>query len=300
MLTEMHIAVIGGDARQLEVIRKLVELDAKLSLIGFDQLDHGFTGAAKESIQNLDFTSVDAIILPVAGTNAKGEVDTIFSNEKVSITKEQIENTPEHFTIYSGIGTPYLENLVSTTNRKLVKLFDRDDVAIYNSIPTVEGTLMMVIQHTDYTIHWSNVMVLGFGRTGMSVARAFQSLGAHVKVGARRSEHIARITEMMFSPFHMQDIEKEVGNIDIVINTIPHLVVTANVIAKMPAHTLVIDLASKPGGTDFRYAEKRGVKALLAPGLPGIVAPKTAGQILANVLSQLLAADAIAKEEEKK
>ena len=32
----------------------------------------------KESIQNLDFTSVDAIILPVAGTNAKGEVDTIF------------------------------------------------------------------------------------------------------------------------------------------------------------------------------------------------------------------------------
>ncbi|OON40311.1 dipicolinate synthase subunit A, partial [Klebsiella pneumoniae] len=56
MLTEMHIAVIGGDARQLEVIRKLVELDAKLSLIGFDQLDHGFTGAAKESIQNLDFT----------------------------------------------------------------------------------------------------------------------------------------------------------------------------------------------------------------------------------------------------
>ena len=68
---------------------------------------------------------------------------------------------------------------------------------------------------------------------------------------------------------------------------------TANVISKMPAHTLIIDLASKPGGTDFRYAEKRGVKALLAPGLPGIVAPKTAGQILANVLSELLIADAM-------
>ena len=152
-----------------------------------------------------------------------------------------------------------MENLVSTTNRKLVKLFDRDDVAIYNSIPTVEGTLMMVIQHTDYTIHGSNVMVLGFGRTGMSVARAFQSLGAHVKVGARRSEHIARITEMMFSPFHMQDIEKEVGNIDIVINTIPPRC-NSECYCKMPAHTLVIDLASKPGGTDFRYAEKEESK----------------------------------------
>ncbi|MDR4288029.1 dipicolinate synthase subunit A, partial [Bacillus thuringiensis] len=77
------------------------------------------------------------------------------------------------------------------------------------------------------TIHGSNVMVLGFGRTGMSVARAFQSLGAHLKVGARRTEHIARITEMKFSPFHMTDIGKEVGNIYIVINTITHLAVTA-------------------------------------------------------------------------
>ena len=56
----------------------------------------------------------------------------------------------------------------------------------------------------------------------------------------------------------------------------------------MPVQTLIIDLASKPGGTDFRYAEKRGIKALLAPSLPGIVAPKTAGAILANVLSNLL------------
>jgi dipicolinate synthase subunit A len=61
----------------------------------------------------------------------------------------------------------------------------------------------------------------------------------------------------------------------------------------MPPHTLIIDLASKPGGTDFRYAEKRGIKALLAPGLPGIVAPKTAGQIVANVMAQLLKEDII-------
>ena len=38
MLTGMHIAVVGGDARQLEIIRKLTELDAKLYLIGFEQI----------------------------------------------------------------------------------------------------------------------------------------------------------------------------------------------------------------------------------------------------------------------
>ncbi|EPR26963.1 Dipicolinate synthase, A chain [Geobacillus sp. WSUCF1] len=123
------------------------------------------------------------------------------------------------------------------------------------------------------------------------------ALGAKVKVGARRSEHLARITEMGLVPFHLNDLEKEVRDIDVCINTVPHLIVTASVIAKMPPHTLIIDLASKPGGTDFRYAEKRGVKAILAPGLPGIVAPKTAGQIIANVLAQLLYADLQKREE---
>ncbi|MCM3689862.1 dipicolinic acid synthetase subunit A [Neobacillus niacini] len=291
MLTGMQIAVIGGDARQLEIIRKLTELDARLSLIGFEQLDHAFTGAVKEKLDEVDFSNMDALILPVPGTNLEGHVETIFSNEKVILTAEMLLKTPEHCTIYSGISNTYLNGITKEANRPLVQLFERDDVAIYNSIPTVEGTIMMAIQHTDFTIHGSNITVLGLGRVGMSVARTFHALGAKIKVGARKTEHIARITEMALTPFHLNEIEQQVKDTDILINTIPLLIVTASVISKLPAHTLIIDLASKPGGTDFRYAEKRGIKALLAPGLPGIVAPKTAGQILANVLAQLLQDD---------
>ena len=46
---------------------------------------------------------------------------------------------------------------------------------------------MMAIQHTDFTIHGSNVVVLGLGRVGMSVARTFHLLGSKVKVGARKT-----------------------------------------------------------------------------------------------------------------
>ncbi|KML43819.1 dipicolinic acid synthetase subunit A [Cytobacillus firmus] len=291
MLTGTQIAVIGGDARQLEIIRKLTELDAKLALIGFEQLDHAFSGAVKEKIDEVDFTNIDAIILPVPGTGLEGQIETIFSNEKVIFEEEILAQTPAHCTVYSGITNSYLTGVTKSADRRLVQLFERDDVAIYNSIPTVEGTIMMAIQHTDFTIHGSNIAVIGLGRVGMSVARTFHALGAKVKVGARKSEHIARITEMGLTPFYLKEIEDAVKDVDICINTAPHLVVTASVISKMPTHTLIIDLASKPGGTDFRYAEKRGVKALLAPGLPGIVAPKTAGQILANVLSQLIKED---------
>jgi dipicolinate synthase subunit A len=299
MLTGMQIAVIGGDARQLEIIRKLTELDARLSLIGFEQLDHAFTGAVKEKMDEVDFSNIDSVILPVPGTSLEGQVETIFSNEKVVLQEEHLLKTPAHCTIYSGISNSYLNGITKKASRRLVQLFERDDVAIYNSIPTVEGTIMMAIQHTDFTIHGSKVVVLGLGRVGMSVARSFHALGAKVKVGARRSEHIARITEMGLTPFLLNQIDQAVKDADICINTIPHLIVNASVISKMPAHTLIIDLASKPGGTDFRYAEKRGIKALLAPGLPGIVAPKTAGKILANVLAQLLKNDLQNRKEKE-
>ncbi|WP_017727365.1 dipicolinic acid synthetase subunit A [Halalkalibacterium ligniniphilum] len=288
MLTGKHVVIMGGDARQLEIIRKLSTLDAKISLIGFEQLDDGFIGVTKRKVDELEWDAVDAILLPISGTDGKGEVETIFSNEKIRLTDEQVKKTPKHCILYSGISNHYLDACVNKTKRKLVKLMERDDVAIYNSIPTAEGTVMMAIQHTDFTIHGANVAVLGLGRVGMSVARTFAVLGAKVKVAARDSHHLARITEMGLIPIHTSSLITELKDVDLCINTIPAPIITANVLAEMPTHCFIIDLASKPGGTDFRYAEKRGMKALLAPGLPGIVAPKTAGKILADVLTKLL------------
>ncbi len=291
MLTGKHIVIIGGDARQLEIIRKLSTLDAKITMLGFEQLDDGFVGATKKQIDDVDFKTVDAILLPVSGTNQSGVVETVFSNQPVTITTDMLKKTPDHCIVYTGISNDFLNESTDEVGRKLVKLLERDDIAIYNSIPTVEGTVMMAIQHTDITVHNANVAVLGLGRVGMSVARTFDALGANVKVGAQQSKDLARIFEMGLTPFQIAELVEQVSDVDIVINTIPAPVITANVIAELPSNALIIDLASKPGGTDFRYAEKRGIKALLAPGLPGIVAPKTAGQILANVLSKLLVED---------
>ncbi len=164
-------------------------------------------------------------------------------------------------------------------------------MAIYNSIPTAEGALMMAIQHTDFTIHGADCMVLGMGRTGFTMARALQGLGAKVKVGVRRAEDAARAVEMGWKPFMTRDLANETKGVDLIFNTIPSMIITAQILSKLPLSTVIIDLASAPGGCDFRYAEKRGITAMLAPGLPGIVAPKTAGTIIANTLVQLLMED---------
>ncbi|MFC3797744.1 dipicolinate synthase subunit DpsA [Cohnella sp. GCM10012308] len=291
MLTGVHIIVAGGDARQLEVIRRLTELDATVTLMGFERLDTPFSGVTKAEWTPEALRSADALLLPVAGTEEDGAVSAIFTDQELKFTDDYAAALPKTCKIYTGLARSYLRKIGEKHRLTVVELFERDDVAIYNSIPTAEGALMMAIQHTDITIHGSRCMVLGLGRTGMTMARSLQGLGAVVMAGVRREDAFARAYEMGFEPFNIADLARLAGNIDLIFNTIPNMIVTAQVISKLPLRAVIIDLASKPGGTDFRFAEKRGIKALLAPGLPGIVAPKTAGRIIANSLCQSILDD---------
>ncbi|WP_078391457.1 dipicolinic acid synthetase subunit A [Shouchella patagoniensis] len=288
MLTGIHVVMIGGDARQLEIIRKLSSLDARISLVGFEQLNDGFIGASKQELSEIEWPSVDAILLPVGGLSNDGVINSVFSNETLTLEATQLSKTPKSCTIYTGIISDQLEKMAKQSKCQMIALMDRDDVAIYNSIPTAEGAVMLAIQHTDITIHNANVSVLGLGRIGMTIAKTFKALGANVSVGVREKANLARAFELGMKPFSIENIKEAMKSADLVINTIPAKVVTSNVLTEMKQHAFILDLASKPGGVDFDYAEKRGLKAMLVPGLPGMVAPKTSGKILAGVLSDLL------------
>ncbi|WP_077326224.1 dipicolinic acid synthetase subunit A [Virgibacillus siamensis] len=283
------IAVIGGDARYLELLRQLQTLtDTTIFLVGFDNLEQGFTGLQQTDFSDLEPEKLDAVILPITGTDREGYVDAAFSDQKIKLTKKWFETLNTSVLIFTGITNDYLTAITDDLDLSLIPLFSRDDVAIYNSIPTAEGTIMMVIEHTDYTIHSSRVIVVGFGRVGNTVANKFSALGAKVSVCARSIKDLARITEMGLTALPLDDLDKYTDECDLLINTIPAQVVQKDAIQQLPPHALIIDLASKPGGTDFKFAEQRGIKAILARSLPGIVAPKTSGKILADVIKQFL------------
>ncbi|WP_449354042.1 dipicolinate synthase subunit DpsA [Virgibacillus natechei] len=288
MLNNKKLLIIGGDARYLEVVDKLAAEGATVFIVGFDQLTFDDSNIRQTDLKKVNMSVIDAIILPVAGTTTAGEVEATYSDKSIYLSEELFAQTPEHCIIYTGTSNSFLDQTSASTNRRLVRLFNRDDMAIYNSIPTAEGALKLAMDEKDITIHGSNVMVLGFGRVGVTVARLFDSVGATVSVGVRDSADVARISEMGLNPVRLENLEGEIGNMDICINTIPHPVIDSKIISAMDNSTLIIDLASKPGGTDFEYAEKVGIKALHALGLPGRAAPKSAGRIIGGVLLELL------------
>lgn len=288
MLTGVHIAFVGGDARQLEVIRACAESDATITLIGYDNWPSEFPGIQKQPFLPEVLEAVDVVVLPIVGCDDDGNVESIFTNQLLKLQAAHMEVLSQRATVYTGIAKPYLRNLCEQYEVRLEELLNRDEVAILNSIPTAEGALMMAIQHTDFTIHGSRVAVLGFGRTGMTLARVLKGIGAFVRVGVHRPEQHARALEQGLNPFYTDRLKEMAPELDLVFNTVPKPILTPAVLAHLPSHAVIIDLASKPGGTDFRYAEKRGIQAHLAPSLPGIVAPKTAGRILANTLLRLV------------
>ena len=75
---------------------------------------------------------------------------------------------------------------------------------------------------------------------------------------------------------------------DTVVNTIPAPVLTAAELAALPKGCLIVDLASKPGGTDFAAARRLGHTALHALSLPTVWAPETAGEALARTVQTIL------------
>lgn len=288
-MKQQTIAVLGGDARYIELIRQLNAVpQITTNIVGFDNLKQGFTGSKQVPFEDLKPETLDAVILPITGTKNEGKVETVFSNEKIILTKDWFQALNKTTPIFTGITNDYLNNLATGTNATLIPLLDRDDVAIYNSIPTAEGTIMMAMQHTDYTIHSSRVIVAGFGRVGHTVANKFAALGAKVSVAANNIRDLSRVTEMGLTAIHLDKLSAYMSECDILINTIPALVITKESIQYLPSHALIFDLASKPGGVDFSYAKQRGIKAILSKSLPGMVAPKTAGKILADVIIQIL------------
>ncbi|GAB3792411.1 dipicolinate synthase subunit DpsA [Virgibacillus kimchii] len=283
-----NILVLGGDARTLEVITKLAEQEFTVSAAGFEKVRFDLPDIQHTTMKNLKADEFDAILLPVRGTDDHGNVEADYSDESLVLTDSFLKNTKSNCIIYSGTANQYLTDVTHSADRQLIRIFDRDETAIMNAIPTAEGTLMLAIQEMDITVHGSKVTVLGFGRVGMTVAHLFSSVGANVTVAARKAEDLARTRQMGMNGIYLHNVKESIAGTRLCINTVPHPIVNKEMIAAMNPSSLIIDLASGEGGTDFQAAEAHGINALHALGLPGKTAPKSAGKILGNILIELL------------
>lgn len=284
---ETRIAIIGGDAREAYLAESLAGAGFFVQVFGprppqrqnivlCETLRHALEGAR-------------AAILPAPGINEKGELYCPFLEKPLLVGEGDLGVLPRGTPVFVGVAGAYLKNLASRLDLKLIELLDLDEVAILNSIPTAEGAVWLAMGKVPVTIHGSRCFVLGFGRTGQTLAALLAAMGAQTTVVARNPAQRARALQMNCRACDFTELPELVGNAEIIFNTVPALVLDEKVLARVSPEALIVDLASSPGGVDFAAAGRLGLTAFLAPGLPGKIAPKTAGQILSRVIGKLLA-----------
>ncbi|MFA5536632.1 MAG: dipicolinate synthase subunit DpsA [Bacillota bacterium] len=287
-LKDLKIAVIGGDSRELVLIKKLAALRAKVLLVGYDLVQ------LPEAFKKTDFKTAlrrsDVIILPMSGIDEDGGIKAIFAQEALVAQQAEFDFVKHTTPILTGIMSSYLKNLAEIFDLNIIATAELDEIAILNSIPTAEGAIEIAIHEMEITLHGSNSLILGFGRVGKTLARMLKGIGTKVSITARKTVDLARITEQGYEAFTYQSISDNIGSMDVIFNTVPFLVLDDKLLKKLKPETIIIDLASNPGGVDTVSATERGLKVIHALGLPGKTAPLTAGQILCQAYPRIILA----------
>ncbi|MCI8760001.1 MAG: dipicolinate synthase subunit DpsA [Clostridia bacterium] len=284
-----NFAIIGGDLRMIKLAKLLAKDDRRVYLYGLE--NHA---EELETIKNIIFCNTlnqalqDAkiIIGPIPFSSNEKEVNTPFGKNVISI-EELLRNISSKMLIAGSI-SPQVNELAKKHLVQIVDIMKREELAILNAISTAEGAIEIAISNTDKIIQGSNVLILGFGRIGKVLARKMQALSANVTCAVRKKEDIAWLKAYGYQVNNINTLAEELSQYDIIINTVPHLVLTKRRLEYVKPNCLLMDLASKPGGMDETRIKERGLKFIWALALPGKVAPVTSAEFIKDTIDYIL------------
>lgn len=300
----MNISIIGGDLR----IAKLAEMYAKENNTVYTYgLEKYFEDNMKpkniilcSKIEDVIANS-NYIISGMPFTKDKINVNSPFAKDKITIEElknKLLKNEERKIFFLGGIPQEYyeiprkLEQGTKQENRlgniQLIDLLEIEELTILNAIPTVEGTIKIAINEREETIHESNILVCGFGRIGKILCDRFSKLGANIYCVARKDSDLAWIREKRYIPLKYSELKNYLNKIDIAINTVPYMVLEKEELDLFNKNTLIIDLASSPGGVDTDYAKQIGINTITALGIPGKEMPKTAANYIKKIIDNII------------
>ena len=155
-----------------------------------------------------------------------------------------------------------------------------EGVAEKNAVSVAEGILAEAIGTMKQNLCGSRCLVCGFGRCGSAVAKRLVACGGRVDVLEKDRSKKQAVMEAG------ADWKERVDPADyaLIVNTVPKLLFTGAVLRCCRQDVCLLDLASKPGGVDLAYCKERGICARRCPGLPARYAPRSAAEILADVI----------------
>lgn len=265
--------VMGGDRRMEYAAERLADL--------FDVYTYGFPS----SRPIWELKQADILVLPYLSMSGEYLNAPALSQKIPAVSC--LDLLKYGGTLFGGGLKGHFLSYCAERNATVYDFFDDEDLTLKNAHLTTEGAIEIAIRETPSAIKGSKLLVLGYGRVGRDCAETFAKLGAEVIVSARSQTAREAAEKSGLSACSFID-ETRLQSADIIINTVPQTVLDMAKLALIKKDALILDLASKPYGTDLEAAQELGIRALTAPGLPGKTSPKTAGILIAESIIRTL------------
>ena len=119
-------------------------------------------------------------------------------------------------------------------------------------------------------------------------AKMLDGIGAKVSCEARKHSDIAWIKAYGYNPIMLSEIDTELGNFDIIINTIPFQILEGERLDYIKKECVIIDLSANPGGVDRKAAKEKNLNVIWALSVAGKVAPITSAEFIKETLFNIL------------
>jgi len=283
---DLSFAVIGGDLRQVRLSYLLARDGYNVTVFAQERVD---PDPLVKTAQTLESALKDKryVILPLPCLASDATINAPFSDEKIE-PKQIFQFIPPGGTVFCGLAATALYDMAQSAGITLLDFAAQEEFSVYNAVSTAEGALQIAFEEMPITLHGANCLIIGFGRLGKVLASDMKSLGARVTVAARKCSDRAWIKNFGYTPTDIDGLLPLLPGFDLIVNTVPALILDRKALSLLRSDCLCIDLASKPGGIDFAEASALGIRCIWALSLPGKVAPYTSGQIVRDTIYNML------------
>lgn len=274
--------VIGGDVRMKYLAQSIAADGYPVCVCGLEKLGT-CRGAAECDLPQLAAKS-SVILLPLPATK-----DGLFLNAPYAENEIRLDDDFARFFMHKTVCGGMLQRLTASSSlwREIEPedYYRREELAVGNAIPTAEGAVGIAIREYPGTINGAKCLITGFGRIGKNLAIILRGMGAEVFCAARKKADLMQMRAFGVQPLTYREISRR---FDLIFNTVPAKVLTSPVLMQQTRDTLIIELASAPGGIDLKRAEELHLHVIDAPSLPGRVAPKTAAEYIKEAVYNIL------------
>ena len=281
-------AIIGGDLRIIKLAEMLANEENEIYVYGLEKSEDIKNKAniiqcdsIRKAIQN-----VEIVIGPIPFSSNGVTLNTPFSEKEITV-REMMHAINAKVLIAGGI-TPEVYEMANDEYIEIIDIMKREELAVLNTIATAEGTIQIAIENTNKIIHGCEVLILGFGRIGKVLARKLAGLSVKVTCAARKDEDLAWIQAYGHKATNINTIGENLRQYDIIINTVPHMILNQERLQYLKDDCLLIDLASNPGGIDKKAVKDRKFKFVWALSLPGKVAPTTSAEFIKDTIYNIV------------